>query len=190
MKAIAVCGSPRKAGNTEMLLNKCLSKLSAAGIKSELINLRGKKINPCIACGVCRKKQDKTCAVKNDDFNPILEKMLDADIIITGSPVYFGSATPETMALLDRAGYVSRSNDHLFSRKVGGPVVVARRAGQNFTYAQLMMWYIINNMIVVGSTYWNVAFGFRPGDSANDEEGVKTVEQFAENLIWLSEKLK
>lgn len=190
MKAIAICGSPRKEGNTETLLNKCLVKLSAAGIDSKLVSLRGKTIAPCIACGVCGKKKDKTCAIKNDDFNPILEEMLDADIIITGSPVYFGSATPETMALLDRAGYVSRSNNHLFSRKIGGPVVVARRAGQNFTYAQLMMWYTINDMIVVGSTYWNVAFGLQPGDSAKDEEGVKTVERFAENLIWLSEKLK
>jgi multimeric flavodoxin WrbA len=190
MKAVAICGSPRKEGNTETLLNKCLEKLSAAGIDSKLLSLRGKTITPCIACGVCRKKQDKTCAIKNDDFHPIFEEMLDADIIITGSPVYFGSATPETMALLDRAGYVSRSNDHLFTRKIGGPVVVARRAGQNFTYAQLMLWYTINDMIVVGSTYWNVAFGLQPGDSANDEEGVNTVERFAENLIWLSEKIK
>lgn len=189
MKAVAICGSPRKEGNTEILLTRCLEKLSAAGIDTQLIRLQGKTISPCVACGKCREKQDRTCAIKNDDFHPIYEEMLSADIIITGSPVYFGSATPQTMALLDRAGYVSRSNGNLFSRKIGGPVTVARRAGENFTYAQLIFWYTINDMIVAGSSYWNVGLGLAPGDVNSDEEGLKTIDRFAENLIWLSEKV-
>jgi len=189
MKAVAICGSPRKAGNTEILLNRCLEKLSAAGIETKLISLRGKTITPCTACGKCREQKDNTCAIKNDDFHPVFEEMLAADILVTGSPVYFGSATPQTMALLDRAGYVSRANGHLFSRKIGGPVTVARRAGENFTYAQLLFWYTINDMIVAGSSYWNVGIGLAPGDVNSDEEGLKTIDRFAENLIWLAEKI-
>lgn len=116
--------------------------------------------------------------------------MKTADIIVVGSPVYFGSAVPEMMALLDRAGYVSRSNGNTyFSRKIGGPIVVARRAGHNFTLAQLLYWFMINDMVVPGSSYWNIAFGREVGEVENDEEGLATVDRFAENLAWLAEKL-
>jgi multimeric flavodoxin WrbA len=115
--------------------------------------------------------------------------MLRADILIVGSPVHFGSATPELMALLDRAGYVSRANGNLFSRKIGGPVTVARRAGQNFTYAQLLLWYMINDMVVPGSSYWNVAVAREPGAVNADAEALATMDRFADNLAWLSTKL-
>lgn len=108
---------------------------------------------------------------------------------MVGSPVYFGSATPDLMSILDRAGYVARANGNLFSRKIGGPVVVARRAGQNFTYAQLLFWYMINDMIVPGSSYWNIAFGREPKEVNDDQEGISTIERFTDNLIWLAEKL-
>ncbi|HUT64032.1 MAG TPA: NAD(P)H-dependent oxidoreductase, partial [Anaerolineae bacterium] len=94
------------------------------------------------------------------------------------------------MALLDRAGYVARHNGNLFNRKVGGPVAVARRIGQNFTVAQLLMWYMINGMIVPGSSYWNIAFGRNKGEVMQDEEGIKTIRTFAENIAWLLEKIK
>jgi len=103
--------------------------------------------------------------------------------------VYFGSATGELTALLDRAGYVARKNGNLFARKVGGAVVVARRIGQNFTLAQLLMWFMINGMVVPGSSYWNIAFGKNPGDVREDDEGVETVREFAENLAWLCERI-
>ncbi len=189
MKAIGICGSPRKEGNTEILLRKCLDILEKGGIDTELIRLCDKKISPCMACGVCRKTLDKTCSIKDDDFHAVFSSMVEADIIVIGSPVYFGSATPQLMSLLDRAGYVSRGNGNLFSRKIGGPLVVARRAGHNFTYAQLLFWFMINDMIVPGSGYWNIAFGRAIGDVMNDTEGIATVEHFAENLCWLAEKL-
>lgn len=188
MKAIAISGSPRSGGNTESLLNKALAVLSEAGIGTELIQVGGTDIRGCVACSYCRDKQDGTCAIKTDSFHTIFEKMKEADIIILGSPVYFGSAVPEMMALLDRAGYVGRPLG-TFERKLGGPVVVARRAGQNFTYAQLMYWYMINGMVVPGSSYWNVGFGAAAGDIDEDEEAINTVKKFAENLVWLSEKL-
>jgi len=189
LKAIAICGSPRREGNTETLLRTCLDVLEKEGISTELVRLAGKLVQPCRACGTCGKKKDRSCVIKDDDFHGVFEKMLEADIIIVGSPVYFGSATPNLMALLDRAGYVSRANGNLFSRKLGGPVVVARRAGQNFTYAQLLYWYLLGDMIVAGSTYWNVAFGMKPGEVTDDAEGMETVERFAENLAWTAKKL-
>jgi multimeric flavodoxin WrbA len=189
MKAIAICGSPRKDGNTQILLRRCLDHLKKNGIDTELIELRGKTIKGCIACGMCGQRKDGTCAIKDDDFHEILAAIKEADIIVVGSPVYFGSATPETMALLDRAGYVSRNNSNYLSRKIGGPIAVARRAGQNFTYAQLMYWFMINEMIVPGSTYWNIAFGRAVGEVENDDEGLRTIDRFAENLVWLAAKL-
>lgn len=184
MKAIAICGSARASGNTEVLLQKCLDKLQSEGVEGELVRLCDHEVAGCLACNKCFKAKDGKCSGTDDDFGPIFEKMIAADIIVVGSPVYFGSATPEMMALLDRAGYVSRANDHMLSRKIGGPVVVARRAGQNFTYAQLMMWYMLNDMVVVGSTYWNIAFGMKRGEVVNDTEGIETIERFAENLAW------
>jgi multimeric flavodoxin WrbA len=133
--------------------------------------------------------KDKTCNTKDDDFHPVFEAMQKADVIVVGSPVYFGSATPEMMALLDRAGYVSRANGHLFSRKIGGPIAIARRAGHNFTYAQLMFWFTINDMIVPGSTYWNVALARDAGAVNDDAEALATIERFADNLAWLAERL-
>ena len=190
MNAIAICGSPRVGGNTELLLTRCLEKLQTQGIAGTLVRLAEKRVEPCVACVACRKLHDKTCANKSDDFHDIFGQMQYADIIIVGSPVYFGSATPQLMALLDRAGYVSRSNGNLFSRKLGGPVVVARRAGQNFTYAQLCFWYTINDMIVPGSTYWNIGFGLDRGHVNEDAEALSTVERFAENLAWLAKKIE
>ncbi len=189
MKAIGIIGSPRENGNTETLVTRCLDRLSQAGIECEPIPLRGKSIKPCTGCQGCRRTKDGTCVIKDDDFHELFDPMKSADIIVVGSPVYFGSATPETMALLDRAGYVSRSNGQLFSRRIGGPIAVARRAGQNFTLAQLLYWFMINDMIVPGSTYWNIAFGRQVGDVADDEEGLQTVDRFAENLAWLAERL-
>jgi len=189
MHAIAISGSPRKNGNTETLLGRCLAGLAAKGIEGKLISLRDKTIKGCRACATCSRNRDKQCNTKDDDFHPIFEAMQKADIIVVGSPVYFGSAVPELMALLDRAGYVSRSNGNLFTRKLGGPIAVARRAGHNFTYAQLMMWFMINDMVVPGSSYWNVALAREAGKVVEDAEAMATVDRFAENLAWLAARL-
>ncbi|HDY88804.1 MAG TPA: flavodoxin family protein [bacterium] len=187
MKIIAISGSPRKEGNTDTLLKFALNVLENNGIETDFITLAGKTILTCNACMACTKKP--LCILK-DDFNPIFRAMLESDGFIIGSPVYFGSATAEINALLDRAGYVARKNGNLFNRKVGGPIAVARRAGQNFTLAQLLMWFMINGIIVPGSTYWNIAFGSHSIDVMEDEEGVKTIKAFAENIAWLLKKIK
>lgn len=189
MKAVLLCGSPRKNGNTEFLLKRCSGFFEKSGIQTDLFSLSEILVSPCKACGSCRKLANRSCIISNDDFHKIFQAICEAQIIVCGSPVYFGSATPQIMSLLDRAGYISRSNGHLLSRKIGGPLVVARRAGQNFTYAQLLYWFMANNMIVPGSSYWNITFGREPGEVANDQEGLATIDQFAENLVWLAEKL-
>jgi multimeric flavodoxin WrbA len=183
MHALAISGSPRRNGNTETLLRRCLDKLATHGIQGEFVSLAELDIRGCHACGGCGETKDSTCiGTTDDDFAPIFEKMIAADIIVVGSPTYFGSAAPELMALLDRAGYVARANGNLLSRKLGGPVAVARRAGHNFTYAQLMFWYMINDMIVPGSTYWPVALAREPGSVTADTEALQTIDRFAENL--------
>ena len=191
LSAVAISGSPRVNGNTDTLLHRCLDRLAAQGITSEFITLAGKLIRGCNACGACLETRDATCpGITEDDYQPIFEKMMRADIIVVGSPVYFGSAAPELIALLDRAGYVSRSSGNLLSRKLGGPIAVARRAGHNFTYAQLLMWYMINDMVVPGSSYWNVALAREAGAVNNDHEALATVDRFADNLVWLARSLK
>jgi multimeric flavodoxin WrbA len=189
MNVLAICGSPRRNGNTEQLLNRALDHLRAAGHDVQLIRIADLDIKPCDGCGSCGKTKDRTCIIGGDDFATCFEAMVAADILIVGSPVYFGSATPQLMTLLDRAGYVSRANGNLFARKLGGPIVVARRAGQNFTFAQLLMWYMINDFVVPGSSYWNVAIGRAAGDVQGDDEGLRTIDRFAENLAWLAKKL-
>ncbi len=186
MKVLAVCGSPRNGGNTEAVLRVALDVLESRGIETELVPLAGKRIMPCTACMACRNAPQ--CAI-DDDFDPVFRKLVDSDGFIVGSPVYFGSATPETMAFLDRAGYVARHNGNLLARKVGGPVSVARRIGQNFTVAQLLMWYMINGLVVPGSTYWNIAFGREKGEVMADDEGLRTIRNFADNVAWLLEKI-
>jgi multimeric flavodoxin WrbA len=186
MFVLAISGSPRRGGNTEKLLGVALDVIKERGFETKLISLAGKKIGGCTACMGCRN--EPRC-VLDDDFDPVYREMLRADGLIVGSPVYFGSATPELVALLDRAGYVSRHHGHLFNRKVGGPIAVARRIGQNFTIAQLLMWYMINGLIVPGSSYWNIAFGREKGEALCDGEGVRTIRTFAENVAWLLERI-
>ena len=189
MQAIAINGSARPNGNTCTLLQTCLEVLERGGVKGELIQLSETPIRPCKACGTCFNTKDNTCIIQEDAFQEVYDKMRAADIILLGSPVYFGSATADLMALLDRAGYVGRANGNVFARKLGGPIVVARRAGQNFTLAQLLFWFMIMDMIVPGSSYWNIGFGRLQGEVSEDAEGIETVRHFADNLLWLANKI-
>ena len=191
IKALGISGSPRTEGNTATLVRRCLDRLAANGIETEYASLAGKTLRGCVACDKCATAKNRQCIeITDDDFPSLFDSILDADIIVVGSPVYFGSATPELMALLDRAGHVARVNGNLLSRKLGGPIAIARRAGHNFTYAQLMFWYTINDMIVPGSSYWNVGLAREPGDIDKDQEALATIDRFADNLAWLAGKVR
>ncbi len=187
MKVIAITGSPRKNGNTESLAAHALKAIAEEGLDTELVRLAGLDIKPCSACMIC-KEEDK-CSI-DDDFLPVYEKMKQADGIILASPVYYGSATSLIKALMERAGYMSNWNGKPFRGKAGGPLVVARRAGKNFTFAQLTLWFQILGFFVPGSSYWNVADGLDKGDVTGDNEGMETAWNFGKNMAFLIKKLK
>ena len=189
MKVLGISGSPRRGGNTDLLIHTALSVLTEQGLETEFLSLADRPIKPCMACGGCFKSDTIRCVQEDPAFEGILAKFSAADGILVGSPVYFGSATPQTMSLLDRVGYVARRHPQLLRRKVGAAIVVARRAGQNFTFAQLNYFFLISEMIVPGSTYWNVAFGREKGEVENDKEGIETVKTLARNMAWLMKKV-
>ena len=187
MLVVGVAGSPRKGGNTEIVVKEALKVSQEEGLLTEFIHLADVRIHPCNECMVCKKKQ--ICPV-DDDFSAVYEAMLKADGIILGSPVFFSSATPEIKALIDRAGYLAIAQDRPFERKVGGALVVGRRAGHNFVFAELLFFFLYHGMVVPGSTYWNVGFGKEAGEVLADEEGMSAIRQFAKNMSWLIKKTR
>lgn len=186
MKVVGVVGSPRKNGNTELLTSYALQALAEEGLTTELVTLAGLNIQPCTACMECLKEE--RCSIEDDLF-PLYEKIKAADAVLLASPVYYGSATALLKAFMERTGYIG-GRRKAFAGKVGGPLVVARRAGHNFTVAQLTYWFQILGFFVPGSTYWNIAFGREKGDVMNDEEGLRTAWNFGKNVALLVKKLR
>jgi multimeric flavodoxin WrbA len=189
MKVVAFNGSPRKDGNTSILINYALSEIRKEGIETEVVQIGGKKIHGCIACYKCMDNKDKKCAVPDDIANECIQKMIEADGIILGSPTYFSDLTPEIKALIDRAGFVSRMNDFLFKRKVGAAVVAVRRAGATHVFDSINHFFLIGQMIVPGSSYWNIGIGRDKGDVEKDEEGIETMKVLGQNMAWLLKNL-
>lgn len=185
MKALAINGSPRKGGNTEILLRKVLEPLAAAGHKTEYVQVGGTRIRGCTACGACGRLKNKRCVIEDDIFNLAFAKMLEADAIVIGSPVYFADVTAETKALIDRAGRVARTNGGLLWRKIGAAVVAARRGGSIHAVDAINHLFLANQMVVPGSTYWNFGLGRDPGDVLADEEGLTNMKDLGEQIAWL-----
>ncbi|HAS53656.1 MAG: FMN reductase [Nitrospirae bacterium GWC2_57_13] len=190
MKVIAFNGSARKEGNTAHLLNTVLKELEAEGIKTEVYSLAGKPIQGCIACYKCFENKNKRCAVEKDIINECIEKMTAADGILLGSPTYFADVSASMKALIERTGMVSRANGDLYKRKVGAGVVAVRRAGSMHVFSSLNHFFLIGQMIIPGSSYWNIGRGREPGEVANDEEGMKTMKDLGQNMAWLMKQLK
>jgi multimeric flavodoxin WrbA len=188
VKVVAFNGSARKDGNTAILIRRVLQVLEEEGIKTELIQLAGEQIRGCNACRSCYTTKNKRCAIKDDNVNKYIRKMLKADGLIIGSPVYFSMITPELKALMDRAFYVARANSDMFKRKVGAAVVAVRRAGGIPTFDAINHFFLISQMIVPGSSYWNIGIGRKKGDVKNDEEGMKIMEDLGKNMMWLLKK--
>ena len=190
MKVVAINGSPRKSGNTALLIQEIFKILEIEGIETELIQLGNKKVHGCTACGICKEKKDGKCHIKNDALNQCIEKMVEADGVIVGSPVYFADVTTEIKALIDVAGYVTRASGHLLKRKVGAAVIAVRRGGALHAFESINNFFLINQMIVPGSNYWNFAIGRDSGDVLNDAEGMQTMHTLTENMAWLLKKVK
>jgi multimeric flavodoxin WrbA len=189
MKVVGIAGSLRPKSNTLAYVETAMGIFQKEGMETQLISLRGKEIKPCTGCYDCVKKG--YCTIKGDDFDQIIGEMREAEGLILGSPVYLSSVVPQMMALLARATFVAYWNDKFFTGKVGGPITVARRAGHNVAFSQLLLWFFINGVTVPGSTYWNVGMAGAGGarDAEKDEEGLATVVNFAGNMAALMKKI-
>ena len=185
MKAVAINGRPRKGGNTEILLNKALAPLAAAGWETEFVQLGGASIRGCQACYQCFKKKNFRCSQKDDFFSPCFEKMVAADAIILGSPTYFTDVSAEMKALLDRAGLVALANGGLFRGKIGAAVVAVRRGGGTHAFDTMNHMFLMSGAIVPGSTYWNLGFGLDKGDVSRDDEASRNMNDLGQTIAWL-----
>lgn len=188
-KVIAFNGSARKHGNTAMLIDTVLRELISEGIETEVYDLAGKPIKGCIACYQCFKNKDRRCAVEDDVLNECIARMIEADGILLGSPTYFADVSAAMKALIERSGMVSRANDDMLRRKVGAGIVAVRRAGAAHVFSSLNYFFLISQMIVPGSSYWNIGIGREPGEVKNDSEGLQTMKTLGQNIAWLLKKI-
>ena len=189
MKVLAINGSARLNGNTAIMLNTALAEIAGAGIETELVQLGPKGLQGCIACYKCFENKDRRCAVDDDKLNGYIEKMLAADGILLGSPTYFADVTTNMKSLMDRSGMVSRANGDMFRRKAGAAVVTARRGGAIHTFDTLNHFFFIGQMVVPGSSYWNMGYGREPGQVTGDDEALATMRTLGQNMAWLLEKI-
>jgi multimeric flavodoxin WrbA len=190
MKVVAFNGSPRQNGNTAQGIRIVLGELERAGIETEFVQLGGRKVFGCLACGQCRENQDNRCVCQDDEMNAFIAKIAQADGVIIGSPTYFSNVSSEVKALIDRCGLVNKANGGgLLRGKVGASVVAVRRAGSTFVYSAINFFFGIAEMIVPGSVYWNMTLALEPGDVQKDEEGIATFRTLGQNMASLLKKL-
>ena len=190
MKVVAFSGSAREDGNTAILVREVFRALEAEGIETELVQLAGEQVRGCTACMRCMKEQNRRCvAIEDDIVNECIGKMEEAEGIILASPTYFADVSPEMKALMDRAGFVAMANGGMFRRKVGAAVVAVRRGGAIHAFDTLNHFFFISEMVVPGSSYWNVGIGLERGDVKEDAEGLRTMRVLGENMAWVMKKL-
>lgn len=191
MKVIAFNGSGRKDknGNTAILINHVLNELENEGIETEMYPLAGKTIRGCIACYKCFETKDCHCANNKDVLNECVDKMIEADGMILGSPTYFANISAELKAVIDRAGMVAIANEAMFRRKTGAAVVAVRRTGSIHAFNSINHFFFISQMMVPGSNYWNMGIGRNPGEVEKDEEGIATMKTLGINMAWMMKRL-
>lgn len=203
MKVLGICGSPRRGGNTEYATQYTLDCIAKHGIETELVRLCEMNVHYCTACYNCVR--EKRCTIE-DDLEEIFQKIEAADGLIMASPVYHASVTPLLKCLMDRLGFSGRWRDNPmvetgaaykfkgtpFSGKIGAPITVARRAGTTSAMSDLLLWYTVNDFIVVGSSYWSMLLAGKGGavNANEDAEGLANLEHLAENMATLLRKLK
>lgn len=190
MRALAINASPRKNSNTGILIDHVLQPLKNAGWDTETIKIGATPLRGCIACAQCVQRKDNRCSITTDALNDIYARMVEADAIILGTPTYFTDLTAELKALIDRAGFVARANDRKFAGKIGAGVVAARRGGATHAFDSINHFFLINNMIVPGSRYWNMGYGLGEGEVRNDAEGLANMMNLGEMIAWLGKCIK
>jgi multimeric flavodoxin WrbA len=186
-KVILLNASPRVNSNTKIVLEECAREIEKEGVETEIISLKGMKVQSCIACLKCVETGN---CVLPDGLDEIIEKIRNADGFIPAAPVYFGTARGDIMAALQRIGKVSRGGDKFLDWMVGGPIAVARRGGVTLTLQEMMMFFAINNMIIAGSTYWNMVIAGAEGTALEDEEGIETIRLFGQNVAKIIKKVR
>ena len=186
MKVIAFNGSPRKDGYIFILINRVFRELEKEEFETELVQLSEKEIHGCIACYKCFENKDKRCAVKTDAANEYIEKIINADGIVLGSPVYFMDVTPEMKALIDRAGFVSLANGRMYTNKVGATVAAFRRSGAMHAVDSMNHFFLSQQIFIVGRA---VGVGREKGEAEKDEEGVQLAKSLGHRMGWLLKKL-
>ena len=189
MRVVAFNGSARRGGNTAILLGHVLGELQKEGIETELVELAGMPMHGCLACRKCSARKNRRCSQEDDAGNACIEKMAAADGILLGTPTYVADISPEIKALIDRACLVSGANGGMFRRKVGAGVVAVRRGGAIHAFDALNHFFLITEMIVPGSSYWNIGIGREAGEVERDQEGIRTMEVLGRNMAWLLKKL-
>ena len=189
MKVVAFNGSVRSDGNCTQLLKEVFGQLKQHDMQTKLVLLGQKKINPCIACYKCSENKDQRCVIEDDDLNGCIAKMMNAQGIILASPTYIGDVNSVTKALIDRAGFVARSNGNMFRRKVAAGLTAASWGGAIHTFETLNLFFLIGEMIVVGSSNWNLGFGREKGQVLQDQKALETARTLGHNMAWLIKKL-
>ena len=190
MYALAINGSPRQDGNTGILLQEVLNPLTRAGWDTEIVQVGGQNIRGCIACYKCFENKDNQCSIQTDMFNSVMTKMLKAQAIILGSPTYFTDVTAELKAVLDRAGLVSQANGVPFRGKIGAAVAAVRRAGATHVFDTINHMFLMSQMIVPGSTYWNMGYGFAEGEVTRDEAAMINMRHLGSVIDWLARAIQ
>ena len=181
MKTLLVNGSPRKDGNTAVALNEIAKTLEAEGVEAETFWIGVKPVRGCMACGKCREGGGK-CVFGDDAANDLAAKMAGADAVVIGSPVYYGQPNGALLALLQRALF---SNPDSVHGKPVATVAICRRGGASAAFQCLNLPFQMLSCNVVGSQYWNIAYGRAAGEAAQDLEGMQTMRTLARNLAWL-----
>jgi len=182
MKVLAINGSPRPNGNTATALRIALQELESEGISTELVTIGQKVIRGCLACFRCRELQEQRCAIGGDEVNALIPKMIEADGILLGSPVYYSGINGTLKSFLDRAFFAAGPT---MRHKVGAAVVAVRRSGGSAAFDQLNKYFLISQMFVVGSNYWNIIHGMMPGEAMQDAEGQQVMQTLGRNMAWL-----
>jgi multimeric flavodoxin WrbA len=190
VNVVAFNGSPNADGNTAALIRHVLTELEREDVATELIHVGARGLVGCTDCGVCVARGDDRCAIDDDPVNEWIERMAAADGIIIGSPVYYANCTASTQALIERCGYALRKGGNPLARKVGAAVIAVRRAGAMHAFDSINHFFLIAEMVVVGSSYWNVGIGNEPGEVESDEEGIATMHTLGRNMAWALRKLR
>ncbi|MBP5762136.1 MAG: flavodoxin family protein [Lachnospiraceae bacterium] len=184
IKVLMLNGSPRESGNIALAFHEMEKVFEENGVEYENILLGRTDIRGCIACETCRKNGK---CVFNDIVNELSGKFEEADGLVIGSPVYYGSANGTLMSALQRMFYSTHFDKSL---KVGASVVSARRSGCTATFDELNKFFTLSNMPVATSQYWNNIYGWEPGEGKVDDEGMQVMRVLARNMVFLMKSIK